>query len=78
MDAGLRSLPIAAPRWQQFLVEKYSLALIPSVNLTDTSYSPLRWKFWRWERLNLRATPLPTRCRWRLTILPKIGRVRLF
>ncbi|HIK13204.1 MAG TPA: CHAT domain-containing protein [Oscillatoriaceae cyanobacterium M33_DOE_052] len=43
MDAGLRSLPIAALHdGQQFLVEKYSLALIPSVNLTDTSYSPLK------------------------------------
>ena len=43
MDAGLRSLPIAALHdGQQFLVEKYRLALIPSINLTDTSYSPLQ------------------------------------
>ncbi|GAB4302340.1 MAG: hypothetical protein Fur0025_43060 [Oscillatoriaceae cyanobacterium] len=43
MDAGLRSLPIAALHdGQQFLVEKYSLALIPSVNLTDTNYLPLK------------------------------------
>ncbi len=43
MDVGLRSLPIAALHdGQQFLVEKYRLALIPSINLTDTSYSSLK------------------------------------
>ncbi len=39
MDSGLRSLPIAALHdGQQFLVEKYALALIPSFGLTDTRY----------------------------------------
>ncbi|MGL5195662.1 MAG: CHAT domain-containing protein, partial [Chroococcales cyanobacterium] len=43
MDAGLRMLPIAALHdGEQFLVEKYSLALIPSLHLTDARYS-----YWR-------------------------------
>jgi len=43
MDNGLRSLPVAALHdGQQFLVEKYSLGLIPSVNLTDTRYQSLK------------------------------------
>ncbi|HIK51511.1 MAG TPA: CHAT domain-containing protein, partial [Oscillatoriales cyanobacterium M59_W2019_021] len=43
MDEGLRTLPIAALHdGKQFLIEKYSLGLIPSINLTDTSYQPLR------------------------------------
>jgi len=42
MDAGLRTLPIAALHdGNQFLVEKYSLALIPSLSLTDSSYKRL-------------------------------------
>jgi CHAT domain-containing protein len=42
MDAGLRSLPVAALHdGKQFLVEKYSLALIPSVSLIDTRYQSL-------------------------------------
>ncbi len=42
MDSGLRSMPVAALHdGQQFLVEKYSLGLIPSVNLTDTRYQSL-------------------------------------
>ncbi|MEM9538860.1 MAG: CHAT domain-containing protein [Cyanobacteria bacterium P01_E01_bin.42] len=42
LDAGLRSLPLAALHdGEQFLVEKYSLGLIPSVSLTDTTYRPL-------------------------------------
>jgi len=43
MDNGLRLLPVAALHdGQQFLVEKYSTALIPSVNLIDTRYRNLR------------------------------------
>jgi filamentous hemagglutinin family protein len=43
MDSGLRSLPIAALHdGQQFLVEKYSLSLIPSVTLTDMRYRSLQ------------------------------------
>lgn len=39
MDTGLRSVPIAALHdGEQFLVEKYGLGLIPSVNLTDMRY----------------------------------------
>ncbi|MDE5090538.1 MAG: CHAT domain-containing protein, partial [Trichodesmium sp. St18_bin3_1_1] len=39
MDSGLRTIPIAALHdGQQFLVEKYSLGLIPSFTLTDTRY----------------------------------------
>ena len=39
MDTGLRSIPIAAFfDGQQFLIEQYSIALIPSFSLTDTRY----------------------------------------
>ncbi|MEB3281607.1 MAG: CHAT domain-containing protein [Lyngbya sp.] len=43
MDAGLRTLPIAALYdGEKFLLEDYSLALIPSLSLTDTSYVHLK------------------------------------
>lgn len=43
MDAGLRTLPMAALHdGQHFLVEKYSLGLIPSLSLTDTRYVDIR------------------------------------
>ncbi|MBD2537811.1 CHAT domain-containing protein [Coleofasciculus sp. FACHB-SPT36] len=43
MDAGLRSLPIAALHdGQQFLIEKYSIGLMPSLSLTDTRYANLK------------------------------------
>ncbi|MDB9514327.1 CHAT domain-containing protein, partial [Kamptonema animale CS-326] len=39
MDKGLRGIPIAALHdGQKFLMEKYNLSLIPSINLTDTRY----------------------------------------
>ncbi|MEM8642813.1 MAG: CHAT domain-containing protein [Cyanobacteria bacterium P01_G01_bin.54] len=42
MSDGLRSIPLAALHdGEQFLVEKYSLGQIPSMSLTDTSYTPL-------------------------------------
>ncbi|NES75926.1 CHAT domain-containing protein [Okeania sp. SIO1H4] len=43
MDEGLRTLPVAALHdGQQFLVEKYSLSLIPSISLMDTNYRPIQ------------------------------------
>ncbi|MCU0544108.1 MAG: CHAT domain-containing protein [Oscillatoriaceae cyanobacterium Prado104] len=43
MDAGLRTLPLAALfDGKNFLVEKYSLALIPSLSLTDTRYAGVK------------------------------------
>ncbi|MEG4571980.1 CHAT domain-containing protein [Microcoleus sp. N3A4] len=43
MDAGLRTLPLAALYdGKQFLVEKYSLGLIPSLSLTDTRYADVK------------------------------------
>jgi CHAT domain-containing protein len=43
LDPGLRSLPIAALNdGKQFLVEKYSISLIPSINLVDTRYQDVR------------------------------------
>ncbi|NEQ36450.1 MAG: CHAT domain-containing protein [Okeania sp. SIO3I5] len=43
MDEGLRALPVAALHdGEQFLIEKYSLSLIPSVSLMDTNYRPLQ------------------------------------
>ncbi|MBD1837946.1 CHAT domain-containing protein [Coleofasciculus sp. FACHB-64] len=39
MDTGLRSLPMAAlHNGQQFLVENYSIGMMPSLSLTDTRY----------------------------------------
>ena len=43
LDPGMRSLPLAALfDGNQFLVQKYSLSLIPSIYLTDTSYQNLK------------------------------------
>ena len=43
MDVGLRTLPLAALfDGKQFLVEKYSLGLIPSLSLTDTRYADVK------------------------------------
>ncbi|MEM1172850.1 MAG: CHAT domain-containing protein, partial [Cyanobacteria bacterium P01_H01_bin.35] len=43
MDEGLRTLPVAVLHdGSQFLIEKYSLSLIPSVSLMDTNYRPLQ------------------------------------
>lgn len=43
MDSGLRALPIAALHdGERFLVEKYSLALIPSFSLVDARYQSIQ------------------------------------
>ena len=43
MDTGLRSLPVAALHdGQQFLVEQYSIGLMPSISLSDTRYENIR------------------------------------
>ncbi|WP_432809136.1 CHAT domain-containing protein [Pantanalinema sp. GBBB05] len=43
LDSGLRIIPIAAlHNGNQFLVEQYSLGLMPSFTLTDTRYADLR------------------------------------
>jgi CHAT domain-containing protein len=43
MDGGLRSLPVAALHdGKQFLVESYSVGLMPSLSLTDTRYVDVR------------------------------------
>jgi filamentous hemagglutinin family protein len=43
LDSGLRLTPLAALNdGKQFLVEKYAISLIPSINLLDTSYDPER------------------------------------
>ncbi|MGD1713719.1 CHAT domain-containing protein [Dapis sp. BLCC M172] len=42
LGKGLRTLPIAALHdGEQFLVEKYSLAIIPAFNLIDSNYTPI-------------------------------------
>ncbi|MEP0981353.1 CHAT domain-containing protein [Leptolyngbya sp. FACHB-17] len=42
-DAGLRSLPFAALHdGTGFLIERYSLGLMPSISLTDTRYGDIR------------------------------------
>ena len=43
LDNGLRGLPIAALHdGQQFLIEKYALAIVPSFGLTDIGYVDVR------------------------------------
>jgi filamentous hemagglutinin family protein len=43
MDEGLRSVPVAALHsGQGFLIEQYSVAMMPSLSLTDTRYRDLR------------------------------------
>ncbi|NEO30666.1 MAG: CHAT domain-containing protein [Symploca sp. SIO3C6] len=43
MDAGLRSIPLGAMHdGKQFIIEKYSVGLMPSLNLTATGYSNIR------------------------------------
>jgi filamentous hemagglutinin family protein len=44
MDAGLRSMPIAAMQNKdnRFIIEDYSVALMPSLTLTDTTYISLK------------------------------------
>ncbi|MCL1466022.1 CHAT domain-containing protein [Argonema galeatum] len=43
MGGGLRSIPLAALHdGQKFLVEKYSIALIPAFNMTDTLYRDIK------------------------------------
>ena len=43
MDSGLRGIPLAALHdGQRFLVERYSLGLMPSLSLTDTRYVDVR------------------------------------
>lgn len=44
MDSGLRSIPLAALHdGQKFLVERYSVGLMPSLNLTDTRYQDIKY-----------------------------------
>ena len=43
MDSGLRSIPLPALHdGQGFLVEKYSVAIMPSLSLTDTRYTDIK------------------------------------
>jgi filamentous hemagglutinin family protein len=43
MNAGLRSIPLAALHdGTGFILERYSVGLVPSLSLTDTSYESLR------------------------------------
>ena len=43
MDTGLRSIPLAAlHNSQEFLIEKYSIGLMPSLSLSDTRYTPVK------------------------------------
>ncbi len=45
LDSGLRSLPLAALYdGDRFLVERYSLGLMPSLGLTNTTYASLQGK----------------------------------
>ncbi|WP_414552321.1 CHAT domain-containing protein [Anabaena sp. CCY 0017] len=43
MDSGLRSLPVAALHdGEKYLVESYSIGLVPSISITDTQYVNIR------------------------------------
>ncbi len=44
LDSGLRSIPIAALHdGKNFLIERYSVSLMPSLSLTDTSYRNIKY-----------------------------------
>ncbi|NEQ48399.1 MAG: CHAT domain-containing protein [Leptolyngbya sp. SIOISBB] len=46
MDQGLRATPLAAlHNGQEFLIEDYSLGLLPSLNITDTRYQNVQESF---------------------------------
>ncbi|HEY9849513.1 MAG TPA: CHAT domain-containing protein, partial [Leptolyngbyaceae cyanobacterium] len=56
LDAGLRTIPLAALHdGQKFLIQKYSIGLIPSINLIDTSYEDVR----KFEILAMGADTFP-------------------
>jgi filamentous hemagglutinin family protein len=56
-DVGLRSLPLAALHdGKQFLIEKYSLGLLPSLSITDTRYVPVK----NLEMLAMGASAFPS------------------
>ncbi len=43
LDPAMRSIPFAALHdGEKFLIEKYSMGLIPSINMTDTSYKNIK------------------------------------
>jgi len=43
LDPAMRSIPFAALHdGEKFLIEKYSMGLIPSINMTDTSYRNIK------------------------------------
>ncbi|HEY9667755.1 MAG TPA: CHAT domain-containing protein, partial [Coleofasciculaceae cyanobacterium] len=43
MDTGLRAIPIAALHdGQEFIIERYSVGLMPSISLTDTRYKDIK------------------------------------
>lgn len=43
LDSGIRSLPLAALHdGEQYLIEKYSVGMMPSFQLTDTKYQDIR------------------------------------
>ncbi|HEY9651345.1 MAG TPA: CHAT domain-containing protein, partial [Coleofasciculaceae cyanobacterium] len=43
MDTGLRAIPIAALNdGKQFIIERYSIGLMPSISLTDTRYKDIK------------------------------------
>jgi CHAT domain-containing protein len=43
MDTGLRSIPIAAlSNGKEFIIERYSVGLMPSLSLTDTRYKNIK------------------------------------
>lgn len=44
LDSGLRSIPLAALHdGKSFLIERYSVSLMPSLSLTDTSYRNIKY-----------------------------------
>lgn len=57
LGKGLRTLPIAALHdGKQFLVEKYSMAIIPAFNLIDSNYTPIQ----KARILGMGASEFPT------------------
>ncbi|XGV94950.1 MAG: CHAT domain-containing protein [Leptolyngbya sp. BL-A-14] len=69
LDSGLRSLPLAAlydAQTRSFLVEKYSLGLMPTLSLTDTRYADIRNS----QVLAMGASQFPTQAQGALPAVP--------
>jgi CHAT domain-containing protein len=78
-DAGLRTIPLAALYdGKGFILERYSVGLMPSLSLSDTRYTiSANPKCWQWGQVSLRTTEPYRQCLWSWIGLLKSGQVNL-